>query len=293
MTLDDRTDEIAALFDDLSESWRPGSSTEIDDLDPVRAEQLAATLNLQRTPSAGTPLPLTWQWIYFPQWPPTETLGTDGHPLAGHFLPPVPNRTRMFAGARMTVTHPLILGQQTVKHSAVTSVRHKHGHTGHLLFVAITNTFAQAGRDCLVEQQDIVYRSGTTTVSPPAHTDDLAPCSAQTSMEPNFDSTTLFRYSALTANSHRIHYDHPYATQVEGYPALVVHGPLLATHMANLAEPDSTMLQHFEFRLKAPVFLGDKIRIEAHPDPGGATTALTVVSAHDTVHATAVARFSN
>lgn len=291
MTSTHRLAETAALFDELAASWRPEPSTEADYLDPARAEQLAATIDLPHTSRAGTALPFPWQWIYFQHWPATHTLGPDGHPREGAVLPPVPDRTRMFAGARMTMARPLILGQQASRTTTVTSVRHKHGRTGHLLFVTIAHEYAQAGNLCITEEQDIVYRSGSTTTSQRSHTDDLAaPRLSTLCSEPRFSSAALFRFSALTANSHRIHYDLPYAAEVEGYPALVVHGPLLATHMANLAGSDRTGLSHFDFRLKAPVFLGDKIRIEAHPGPDSAATSITVVSAHNTVHATATAR---
>ncbi|WP_461416706.1 HTD2 family dehydratase [Gordonia sp. GN26] len=196
----------------------------------------------------------------------------------------------MFAGARMTASRNVLLGRETHKRSAVSSVRHKHGQTGHLLFVTVAHEYFQDGSSCLVEEQDIVYRSGGPTVAPRPHTGDLGATTATTFIEPRFDTATLFRYSALTSNSHRIHYDHPYATQVEHYPALVVHGPLLATLMANLAGSRSGPLRHFEFRLKEPVFLGDRVRIEATPCAEPGSVSIRIVSGHDTVHATALAR---
>ncbi|MBU8828907.1 FAS1-like dehydratase domain-containing protein [Mycolicibacterium goodii] len=285
--------DIAALFDELAAQWRPSPVDEQDDLDPARAAALAATLDEPRLLQTESELPAPWQWIYFQNWPATGDLGPDGHPLRGALLPPLPHRTRMFAGARMTIDRPLILGEPAAKTTTVTAVRHKHGQSGHLLFVTVTHRYTQAENLCITEEQDIVYRSGAAHTSPQSHTSDLPSAEAGVRfIEPQFSPASLFRFSALTANSHRIHYDHPYATGTEGYPNLVVHGPLLAMHMASLLESQQHTLRHFEFRLQAPVFLGDVIRIEARPTTDGGATLIKVISAADTVHASARARFT-
>ncbi|MFT4127452.1 MAG: MaoC family dehydratase N-terminal domain-containing protein [Gordonia sp. (in: high G+C Gram-positive bacteria)] len=280
------TEKATVNLKDLVADWHPEPTSEFDELDPAQARRLAAALDQPEPFDNGDRLPLTWQWIYFGQWPPTSALGADGHPADGHFLPPLPHRRRMFAGARMTATAPMLLGTRTEKCSHVTAVTEKHGRSGAMLFVTVRNTYRQNGTDILVEDQDLVYRSDSGRPTPaPHHRPERHPAGAPWSAEPAPGPTTLFRYSALTANAHRIHYDHPYATGVEGYPDLVVHGPLLATYLAELARRNNsgTPLRSFDFRLRKPVFAGDPFRIEGTPGADG-TVLLGVVSGIDTIH---------
>ncbi|MDH6244480.1 MaoC/PaaZ C-terminal domain-containing protein [Mycobacterium sp. OTB74] len=273
--------------------WEPSPTTEFDALDPAQANRLAATLDLDaHDRSDGAVLPLPWHWVYFPAWPATSHLGPDGHPEHGHFLPPIPHRRRMFAGSKMRVHNPLLLGVPTEKRSEVAGMEIKHGRTGEMLFVTVRSTYTQRDATALVEDQVLVYRSDQSTARPfdRAGT-ELAPSNATWSSEPAPNPMSLFRFSALTSNAHRIHYDRPYAAQIEGYPDLVVHGPLLAVYMAALAE-DATQkaLCNFEFRLQRPVFLGDRFRVEADPADGDAVT-MRVISGRDTTHATATGVF--
>lgn len=274
-----------SLSDYVSE-WAPGPVTDVDPMSPDRANQLAATLDYTETFSAGDELPVPWHWIHFPEWPATSALGDDGHPADGHFLPPIPHRRRMFAGSSMTVHAPLRLGIPAQKRSSLIEVVEKHGRTGDMLFVTVRSEYLQDGSPTIVEEQNLVYRSDSGSSRPFAHTAaGLASSTAPWSTTPTTSAPLLFRYSALTANSHRIHYDQPYVTGVEGYPDLVVHGPLLATYMADLARLTSGRpLRTFDFRLKRPVFLGDEFRVEGIPADDG-TVALQVVSGTDTVHA--------
>lgn len=267
--------------------WRPQPLHTDDPLVPETARRLAATLDINENVSAGTELPALWHWVYFTEWPVTAALGPDGHPLAGHFLPPVPNRRRMFAGGRLTVTAPLRLGLIAQRHAAVTDIRVKSGRTGELLFVTVRQEFHQDGELRLVEEQDIVYRSddGSATAFSRA-TDPLPVSSAPWSTHPHTHPALLFRFSALTANAHRIHYDQEYAGGVEGFPGLVVHGPLLAMYMAELARCRGHMLRSFEFRLSQPVFVGDPIEVQGTPD--GPAAKLAVISCNG-VHASATA----
>ncbi|KUI23705.1 MaoC family dehydratase N-terminal domain-containing protein [Mycobacterium sp. GA-2829] len=276
------------------DDWRPQplSSTEV--LGTRRAAELAATLDLDMTFQAGDELPVMWHWVYFTEWPATAELGTDGHPRNGHFLPPIPDRRRMFAGGRLTVHAPLVLGREATRRAEVLSTAVKHGKTGELLFVTVRHEFSQDGRLAMTEEHDLVYRSDSgsstpfTTVSEP-----LADRSTPWAHEPATHPALLFRFSALTANAHRIHYDAEYTSRVEGFPALVVHGPLLALYMSELARTNSPRpLRDFSFRLARPVFVGDAIRAQGTPAADGATAELAVVSGAGTVHASARAEFA-
>ena len=248
--------------------WKPEPVVEHDDLAPQKATQLASTLNLDEAFAADDAVPVPWHWIYFPDWPAGSELGADGHPRDGHFLPPIPNRRRMFAGSRIEVSTPLRLGVATTKTSSLAKVAEKTGRTGEMLFVTIRSEYHQNDVLCVVEEQNLVYRSETGASRPFArNTEALEESSAEWSLEPTVDEAMLFRFSALTSNAHRIHYDHPYTTSVEGYPGLVVHGPLLAVYMAHLARMNGKALSQFEFRLQAPVILGDAFRAEGRWGP--------------------------
>jgi 3-methylfumaryl-CoA hydratase len=270
--------------------WSPQPVESSDPLSPQRATDLAATLDLDDQFAAGADLPPLWQWIYFAEWPKTAELGPDGHPRNGHFLPPIPNRRRMFAGGRTTLTSPLVLGEPAVRRSEITGTTVKHGSAGELLFVTVRSTYRQGEAVRLVEEQDLVYRSddGTSTAFTRV-TEPLAAQSTPWAAEPAPSPALLFRFSALTANAHRIHYDEAYTTGTEGFPALVVHGPLLAIYMAELlrAHHPQRRVGRFDFRLRRPVFLGDRIRVQGEPaDP---VVNLSVVSVSGAAHATATA----
>lgn len=293
------SDTSAHTLRDQIAGWHPEPVVETDVLDPAPADRLAATLDLDETFGDTDPLPVGWQWIYFPDWSATADLGVDGHPADGHFLPPIADRRRMFAGSRISAPAPLRLGIATQKRSSLAAVTEKHGRSGDMLFVTLRSEYVQAGLDepSLIEEQDLVYRSDSGHTRPfnRASTQRAAGASgwsAGWSQEPEVTSTLLFRYSALTSNPHRIHYDQPYATQVEGYPDVVIHGPLLATYMAELVrrEHDGHSLRHFEFRLTRPLFLGDRFRVEARTVDDG-SIVMRVASGADTVHASAIGSF--
>jgi 3-methylfumaryl-CoA hydratase len=272
--------------------WKPGRLCEVDMLTPTAAQRLQATLDCAGTVEEGHPLPLLWHWVYFTDWPKTSALGPDGHPTDGHFLPPIPNRRRMFAGGRLKIITPLLLGLPAERSSIVTNVAIKSGRTGELMFVTVRYIYRQRDEVAIVEEQDIVYRSDEG----PRPSFLLAQQPLQESgkawaTRPVPQPPLLFRFSALTANSHRIHYDEHYATKTEGYPALVVHGPLLAIYMAELTRSNArTMrIEDYEFRLSRPVFVGDPIEVQGEPD--GDSASLAVVSGAGTVHASASVRF--
>jgi 3-methylfumaryl-CoA hydratase len=270
--------------------WTPAPATASDVLSAQRVQQLAATLDIDELFVDGSPLPPLWHWAFFLDWPRTEVLGPDGHPRDGDFLPPIPNRRRMFAGGRLTVEAPLLVGRHVTRQSEIAGAAVKHGRTGEMFFMTVRHSYIQGDSLRMVEEQDLVYRSdagASTTFGRAA--EDLAASTAPWSTCPVTNPQLLFRFSALTGNAHRIHYDEAYTTGTEGYPGLVVHGPLLALYMAELVRSATAgdTIRDFSFRLQRPVFVGDPIRVEG--TPSGSSIRLAVVSGAATVHATATA----
>jgi 3-methylfumaryl-CoA hydratase len=248
-----------------------GRETEIAcRLDPWRARALHASLDASDPePADGAALPPGWHWCYFLDVVPSAQLGPDGHPRRGHFLPPVALPRRMWAGSRLEFVAPLALGEDARKVSRISNVEEKSGRSGRLCFVSVEHDYYGLAGLAIREQQDIVYRDPPAGEAPPP---SAAPTDARWRRAWSFDAPRLFRYSALTFNSHRIHYDRPYATDEEGYPGLVVHGPLLATAMLELvrAQVPQRRLRSFEFRAIAPVFDGQSIAACGRPDGDGA-----------------------
>jgi itaconyl-CoA hydratase / mesaconyl-C4 CoA hydratase len=208
------------------DDWVGKSQTVVDALDVGHAACLAATLG-ESAPDHGKPLPALWHWCFFPEVVGMDALGTDGHPARGGFLPPAVGRNRMWAGGRVYFEGSLLAGIEAQKTSTVINITEKQGKTGSLLFVTVAHDILQSGQRVIREEQDIVYRVPTP---PKLQGTEQAPAAGWT-MTVDPTATLLFRYSALTFNGHRIHYDFPYVTQTEGYPGLVVHGPLIATTM--------------------------------------------------------------
>lgn len=262
--------------------WDPQPMTVTDPLDPVQAIKLADALDIAERFSVGDELPIPWHWAYFSDWQSTRDLGADGHPEFGQFLPPIPDRRRMFAGASITSHASVRLGLETERRTSVDTTALKRGRTGDMLFVKVRSEYRQLGRLAVTEEQNLVYRSAATTESRfAAAKSGLGEPAGRYHLEPRPNPIHLFRYSCLTSNAHRIHYDRHYATEVEGYPDLVVHGPLLAHYMADLARSHHTgiRLSAFEFRLKHPVFLCDDFRVEVDPDQGSTAAVTRVVTA--------------
>jgi itaconyl-CoA hydratase/mesaconyl-C4 CoA hydratase len=213
-------------------------------------KRIAATLG-EAAPQPGETLPPLWHWAFFQEPVAEDGLGQDGHPARGGFLPPADNRNRMWAGSRLTFNRPLRVEAQVDRLSTILKVEEKHGRTGSLLFVTVRHEFFQEGECALVDEQDIVYREPT-----PPKLGDTEPLAAGQWREPVVPSATLlFRYSAVTFNGHRIHYDWPYVTETEGYPGLVVHGPLIATLnlRAFLRAHPGVTLKRFSFRGVRPL----------------------------------------
>jgi len=248
--------------DDFS-AWIGREESRTDRLHISTTAAMAATLDVD-SPSAGDPLPPGWQWLFFNPAAPRRELGDDGHPARGGFLPPVPLPRRMWAGSRVRYLADIAIGAEATRRSRILGVEQKVGKRGALCFVTVAHTIYCDGIACIVEEQDIVYRDGggAASVGPP-HADNGTWGRAVHPDEP-----LLFRYSALTFNGHRIHYDLPYAREVEGYPALVVHGPLTATllQMFAIENGGGRRLSAFEFRGVAPLFAGRPFRLEARAE---------------------------
>jgi 3-methylfumaryl-CoA hydratase len=211
----------------------------------------------------GQPLPPLWHWIYFLEGRPPAELGRDGHPARGGFLPPVPLANRMWAGGRVVFLAPVPIGARVRKTSRILAVDHKAGRSGDLVFVTVVHELSMmSGEPLLREEHDIVYKEASP---PPAEDDRPAPFPEGTCVRPFVPtSTMLFRYSALTFNGHRIHYDQDYCRAVEGYDNLVVHGPLTATMLAALAiEASGRALGEFRYRGLRPALLGDSLNLSA------------------------------
>lgn len=227
-----------------------------DEMNPGPSTRLWRTFDSERTARVGEPLQVGWQWLHFLPQARQSKIGTDGHELRGEFLPPVAAARRMFAGGKARFEKPLILGTPAVLNERIARISTKTGRGGELVFVDVERRFTQGGELAIEEQQTIVY---CPTVQPDAgarNTARVRACEPHWRNEMRVDATMLFRFSALTFNAHRIHYDRQYCEVVEGYSGLVVHGPLVALLLLEQAREriGSGHIVSFEFRALQPVF---------------------------------------
>ncbi|PCE30778.1 FAS1-like dehydratase domain-containing protein [Burkholderia ubonensis] len=254
------------------DAWLGKTETLADDITAFALDALAATLDRA---APGDVVPPLWNWLYFLPLAPMAQVGGDGHPKRGGFLPPVPLPRRMWAGGRLTFHAPLRAGRRATRESTIVNIEDKTGRSGRLVFVTVQHRYETDGVLCIEEEQDLVYRDAPRPGAP-APKPVAAPQGETWSRTVTADPVLLFRYSALTFNGHRIHYDHPYATQQEGYPGLVVHGPLIATLLADLVHrerPDAT-LASFAFRAVRPTFDGQPFTLCGKPSDDGRTIEL-------------------
>ena len=254
MESSDRTSSSAIDLDHLKQ-WIGKTSSKLETICPARVVDLAATLDRVESLQAGEPLPPLWHWLFFRGSARQSDLGNDGHSLRGSFLPPVPLPRRMWAGGQLEFLRPLRINQEATQISTVKAVDFKQGSTGPLLFVTVGREIQGPDGALLIrEEQNLVFRDFGTVNA--AATQRAAAEESEWSMSIVPSTSLLFRYSALTFNTHRIHYDFPYATQVEGYPGLVVHGPLIATLLVELLHRflPVEQIHSFTYRAVSPLF---------------------------------------
>ncbi|RZS56928.1 FAS1-like dehydratase domain-containing protein [Sphaerotilus mobilis] len=262
---------------DLS-TWIGRSETLHDTFTAAPVRALSATLDHAEAPdAAGSPLPPLWHWLYFLPMHRQSEIGPDGHARRGGFLPPVPLPRRMWAGSQFDFRRALRVGDAVERRSTIENVSRKDGRTGALVFVKVRHELytADATEPALVEHHDIVYREARRPddIEPPPQP---APTGAAWRRELLPDDVLLFRYSALTFNGHRIHYDRRYVTEVEGYPGLIVHGPLIATLLMDLLRREWPEADVASFRFKAvrPTFDGRPMAVHGQPDADGRSVRL-------------------
>lgn len=244
---------------------RQTSSTEW--LDPAQANRMRVTLDRDPDLTEGDPLPPAWHWLYFHDMVRASELGEEGHPRLGITMPPVPLPRRMWAAGAFEFREPLHLGARVTRTSTIRAITPKSGRSGPLCFVTVAHELSANGVECVAEEQTIVYReiSPEATLPPP----EPAPDDAQLSKTWRMDNTSLFRYSALTFNGHRIHYDADYCRAIEGYPDIVIHGPLLATLLLDLMVVNDKPVQQFSYRARSPLFLPSSFTVNGREADSG------------------------
>jgi hydroxyacyl-ACP dehydratase HTD2-like protein with hotdog domain len=278
--------------------WDPGPAEATETIAAGPAVALSGLLDREPAVTGpGDPIPPLWHWLYFLDRPATRELGPDGHPAAGHFMPPIPQRRRMYAGGRASYTGAIRCGDEITRRSELADATIKQGRTGELLFVTVRSVFTRAGTAVATEEQDVVYRSGPAaaggSAGPRGPGQETGPAPWQIQIVP--DPVLLFRFSALTYNAHRIHYDADYATTVEGHPGLVVHGPLLALLCFELPRrhlPRQRITQ-LSFRARSPLYAGQRCTVTGGPRDGPDDgCAMQVTGPDGVVAVTAEGRFT-
>lgn len=251
--------------------WIGRRETREERLAAFPSNALAATLDRDDPVyTEGAAMPPLWHWLHFLPVNPLREAGPDGHPTRGGFLPPVPLPRRMWAGSRLIFLKPLRIGERAFRVSTVKNVARKSGKSGDLVFVTVRHVVSGEDGPAIDEEHDIVYRAAAAPGAP-APASEIPPDGAEWSVSVNPDTVLLFRYSALTFNSHRIHYDLDYATREEGYPGLVVHGPLIATLLLDAlrrTRPEARVMK-FSFRAVAPTFHIDPFSVHGRLIGGG------------------------
>ncbi|MEE9416146.1 MAG: MaoC family dehydratase N-terminal domain-containing protein [Acidimicrobiales bacterium] len=274
---------------DVLEGWVGRSESTSDIMTAPWARLMQQTLDREATLVDGDPLPPLWHWIYFLSSVPISEVGRDGHRSRGGFLPPVALPRRMWAGGRLRFDEPIRIGDRVDKTSTISAVTMKQGSSGQLCFVTVTHELTVDGTTCVSEEQDLVYREDPNPESP-APASKPAPDGAQWQRTIEPSEVQLFRYSALTFNSHRIHYDRDYCRDVEGYPGLLFHGPFTATLLVDLAVSNNpNPLREFSFRAVAPLFDTETFTIRGRVD--GESSIVWAETANGSLAMTAEAAF--
>ena len=249
--------------------WIGGKESDEDTATLAPVTGLLATLDdAENRLAVGDPLPPLWHWLYFLPQAPASGIGSDGHPKRGGFMPPIDLPRRMFAGAQLEFAAPIPIGAALARRSKIADVAEKSGKSGRLVFVTVAHEITADGVTAVTETQNIVYREEGAAVPAPEARDAFPPAPEGAWVrEIRPDPVLLFRFSALTFNGHRIHYDRSYATGEEHYPGLVVHGPLLATLLIDLVRRNgSRRVARFGFRAMAPIFDTGPFRVIGQPE---------------------------
>ena len=278
-------------FEKLRE-WVGKTETRTDTVAAWPVMALAATLDRNDPePLAGDELPPAWHWLYFLDVKPASELGPDGHPKRGGFLPPVPLPRRMWAGGRIEFLQPLRIGDAIRRDSEILSVEPKHGRSGSLVFVTVRHVISTGGKAAIREEHDIVYRDAAKPGDPPPQ-GKLAPKSAAWQRSLTGDPVLLFRYSALTFNGHRIHYDLDYVKNEEHYPGLIVHGPLQTTLLLDLCRRHAPRpIKKLDYRAMHPVFHTERFTVNGNLSADGATAEVWTANAAGNQAMAGVAHF--
>jgi len=265
---------------DRLRDWVGKTETRSDTVTGWPVAALAATLDRNDPePKPGDALPPGWHWLYFLEAKPASELGPDGHPRRGGFLPPVPLPRRMWAGGRIEFLQPLRIGDAIRRDSEIISVEPKHGRSGDLVFVTVRHTISAGTEVAVREEHDIVYRDAARPGDPPPQAKP-APANAAWQRSLIGDPVLLFRYSALTFNGHRIHYDLDYVRNEEHYPGLIVHGPLQTTLLLDLCRRhEPRPVRRLEYRALQPVFHAERFTINGIPSGDNSSVELWIANA--------------
>ncbi|MBX3665889.1 MAG: MaoC family dehydratase N-terminal domain-containing protein [Burkholderiales bacterium] len=273
--------------------WIGRTETAVDYVTVPMVDRLSATLDRDDAfPKTGDPLPVGWHSTLFPRIVRHSQIGPDGHPQRGDFLPPVPLPRRMFAGKRSTFIAPLQVGDEVRRLSTIQNVTVKDGRSGRMVFVTVKTDISSPRGLAITEEQDIVYRGEPDKNAPPPPPQP-APGKAVWQHQVTPDPVMLFRYSALTFNGHRIHYDHPYVTGTEGYPNLVMNGGLTTLLVYELARTHaSTPIRFMSSRNVRALFVGRTITLCGEPSADNKTAKLWAQDDSGALALTAEAEFT-
>ena len=272
--------------------WIGRRESDVDYVTIPSVYRLAATLDRDDPmPKHGDVLPIGWHSILFPRVVRQSQIGADGHPQRGDFLPPVPLPRRMFAGKRITIHAGLRVGDEVKRESSIMDLSLKQGRTGQMVFVTVKTDISSPRGLAITEEHDIVYRAEPDPKAAPP-LPQAAPGKAVWSKVVTPDPVMLFRYSALTFNGHRIHYDHPYVTQTEGYPNLVMNGGLTTLLVFELARAHAaTPLKYIASRNVRPLFINRPITVCGEPAANGKSAKLWAVDDQGALALNATAEF--
>ena len=273
--------------------WVGKTESRVDTVTAWPVAALSAALDRKDpAPQPGDELPPAWHWLYFLEAKPASELGPDGHPKRGGFLPPVPLPRRMWAGGRIEFLQPLRVGQTIRRDSEILSVEPKHGRSGSLVFVTVRHTIGADDGIAVREEHDIVYRDAAKPGDPPPP-GKPAPHAAAWQRSLTGDPVLLFRYSALTFNGHRIHYDLDYVRSEEHYPGLIVHGPLQTTLLLDLCRRHAARpVRKLDYRALHPVFHTERLTVNGNPAADGSSAEVWTANAAGSYAMTGTATFS-